>query len=342
MTTGTFVNRFTERIHKLYDKEILPRYFKAPIFGLWELTNKCNLSCVHCYYNANSSLVEELSTVEAVNVAKQLGELKVFEVYLSGGEPLLRDDWETIISRLREEEIQVGIITNGTQIDKKAAKTLSDLKVKWVQISIDGSTAPIHDRVRGLNGGWERSVQALQHLKNEGVRTHVSFVPSNLNYFDVGKVIDLCVSMGIEYFVTDMLVLTGRAALNFSSIILDQEQYTEFFDLLESSAKKHGDKITIIAPSPEKEVLKTYLAVRSATPNLWCIITPEGHLRLDLLLPFTYGDLRKQKICQIWWDFLKDGWQRPEVKSFMAKYEHMDDLAKEDKIPYVCGDIHYE
>lgn len=343
MSEPTFTNSFTQRIETLNKKEILPKYFKAPIFGLWELTNKCNLSCVHCYYNANSkSSTEEFSTSEALEIARQLGELGVFEVYLTGGEALLRDDWAQIVSKLREYDTQIGIITNGTKVDEAAAKEIARLKVKWVQISIDGSKAEIHEKARGLAGSWEKSIAAVKYLKSNGVRVHVSFVPSSVNYFDVGNVIRLCAEMDLEYFVTDMLVLTGRAALNSASIALSDKQYTEFFKSLDESAKKYSDKMTIIAPSPEKQVLKTYLSVRSAAPNIWCIITPEAALRLDLLLPFTYGNLRKQSIKQIWDEYLKEGWNRPEVISFIKKYEQMKDLIAERTIPYVTEDIHYE
>lgn len=339
----TFTSSFTQRIDRLNKKEILPEYFKAPIFGLWELTNKCNLSCAHCYYNANSKTsIAEFSTGEALGIARQLGEMGVFEVYLTGGEALLRDDWPQIIAKLREYDIQVGIITNGTKVDEAAAEKIAQLKVKWVQISIDGSKPEIHEKARGLAGSWEKSVAAVKYLQSKGVRVHVSFVPSSVNYFDVGNVIKLCASWGLEYFVTDMLVLTGRAALNFSSITLNDKQYVEFFKSLDEAAKKYSDKLTIIAPSPEKQVLKTYLSVRSAAPNIWCIITPEATLRLDLLLPFTYGDLRKERIKEIWDKYLREGWKRQEVLSFIKKYEQMKDLIAERTIPYVAEDIHYE
>jgi len=343
MPEPTFTSSFIQRIEALNAKEILPKYFKTPIFGLWELTNKCNLSCVHCYYNANSKASSaEFSAEEAIGIARQLGEMGVFEVYLTGGEALLRDDWPLIVGKLREYDIQVGIITNGTKVDEEAAEKIAQLKVKWVQISIDGSTPEIHEKARGLAGSWEKSVAAVKYLKDRGVRVHVSFVPSSVNYFDVGNVIKLCAQMGLEYFVTDMLVLTGRAALNFSSITLNDKQYAEFFKSLDEAAKKYSAKMTIIAPSPEKQVLKTYLSVRSAAPNIWCIITPEATLRLDLLLPFTYGNLRKQTIRQIWDDYLREGWKRPEVLSFIKKYEQMKDLIEERTIPYVSEDLHYE
>lgn len=341
MEKASFVSQFQERIDRLYQDKILPEYFRAPIFVLWELTDRCNLSCVHCYYNSNRKAEsEELSTRQAFAIIDQLSEMKVFEAYLSGGEAMLREDWPLLIRRLRENNIQVGIISNGTRIDEKAAKELAGLKVKWVQISIDGATPEVHDKVRGLAGGWQKSVDAIRYLRQNNIRTHVSFVPTRINFRDLKEVIGLCVKMGLDYFVTDMLVLTGRAALNFDNVKLGPDDYTEFYALLEEAAKTYRDKITIIAPSREKETLKTYVKTRSATPNIWCIITPQGTCRLDLLLPFTYGDLKTQKLERVWNDFLKEGWKRPEVIEFMESLNMMSDLVNSQNIPYVASDIH--
>lgn len=337
-----FVAQFQERINRLYQDRILPRYFRSPVFVLWELTDRCNLSCIHCYYNSNRRIDGELTTQQALNIIEQMAKMKVFEAYLTGGEALLRDDWPILIKSLREKNIQVGIITNGTQIDSRVAKKLAGLKVKWVQISIDGANPAVHDKVRGLAGGWQKSIDAIRYLRENKVRTHVSFVPTSLNFRDVKNVIALCAKMGLEYFVTDMLVLTGRAAMNFANVRLNTKEYDEFFGLLEEAASAYRDKLIIIAPSREKEALKTYVRTRSAAPNIWCIINPQGACRLDLLLPFTYGDLKTQKIEFVWDNFLKEGWNRPEVVEFINTLNRMSDLVNSQTVPYVSDDIHYQ
>lgn len=341
MENTSFLVQFQERVKRLYEAKILPKYFKAPVFILWELTDKCNLSCIHCYYNSNRPTADgELTTSQALNIIEQLAKMKVFEVYLTGGEALLREDWPILIKEIKKNRMEVGIISNGTQIDKGIAKQLAEFKVKWVQISIDGASPAVHDKVRGLSGGWQKSINAIRYLKQNSIRTHVSFVPTKINFRDVKSVIALCVEMGLEYFVTDMLVLTGRAALNFDDVRLNPKEYDEFYAILEEAAKLYADKLTIIAPSREKETLKTYVKSRCATPNIWCIITPQGTCRLDLLLPFTYGDLKTQSLEYIWNIFLRQGWERPEVVEFINSLNMMQDLVNNKIIPYVSNDIH--
>lgn len=340
LSNTSFVVQFQERIDRLRHDGILPRYFRAPIFVLWELTGRCNLKCIHCYYNSNRHVDGELTTPQALGLIEQMAKLRVFEVYLTGGEALMREDWPLLIETLRRAKIQVGLITNGTFIDAAAAKKLADMGVKWVQISLDGASAPVHDRVRGVAGGWQASVDAIRLLKERGIRTHVSFVPTRINFRDVNRVIALCVEMGLPYFVTDLLVLTGRAALNSGDVTLSHAEYDEFYGLLEEAAAAYAGKLTIIAPSREKETLKTYVRTRSATPNIWCIVTPQGACRLDLLLPYTFGDLKTQTLEWVWSSFLREGWERPEVAEFINSLTTMSDLVANPMIPYVARDIH--
>lgn len=337
-----FLSEFYRRVDGLYSRGVLPVYFKAPIFCLWEITDRCNLSCVHCFYNANQRSDSELSTAEALKVIEQLSAMGVFEVYLIGGEPLLRDDWRLLVKSLRDNNIQVGIISNGTMIDRGTAAQLSELKVKWVQVSIDGASAKVHDSVRGVRGAWEKSLEAVRCLKTAGVRTYVSFVPTKLNFRDVKSVIGICVDLGLDYFLTDMLVLTGRAALNYDKIGLTAGEYAEFFALLEEAAGVYADKIVINAPTKEKETVQVYVKSRASLPNFWCIITPKGMCRLDLLVSYTYGDLRKQSLQDIWDKFIRDGWQRPEVEKFIDSLSLMSDFVKSSYLPYVSEEVHYE
>lgn len=336
-----FLAEFSRKISTFYEKGILPAHFKAPIFCLWEITEKCNLSCVHCFYNANRHLENELTTEESLNVIKQLSAMGVFEVYLIGGEPLLRKDWPVLVKNLRDNRIQVGIISNGTLIDKETAGELSKLKVKWVQVSIDGASPEVHDKVRGLPEAWKKSIESIRYLKEENIRTYVSFVPTKINFRDVKNVVGLCVEMGLDYFLTDMLVLTGRAAINFDEVGLSSGEYSEFFTLLEEAADKYGEKIIINAPTKEKETLQVYVKSRASIPNYWCIITPRGNCRLDILIPFTYGNLREQSLQSIWDNFLQDGWKRPEVVNFINNLSLMSDLIKAPHLPYVSEDIHH-
>ena len=92
---------------------VLQRLGYRPRFCVWELTLRCNMRCAHCGSAAGMPRENELTTEEAVDLAKQLGALGCERLTLLGGEPLLRKDWEILTKALQDAGVRVNIITNG-------------------------------------------------------------------------------------------------------------------------------------------------------------------------------------------------------------------------------------
>jgi hypothetical protein len=82
-------------------------------YAVWELTLRCPLACEHCGSRAGSARPDELSTTEALDVVRQLSEVGITEVTLSGGEPFLRRDWPEIARALADRGILCSLITGG-------------------------------------------------------------------------------------------------------------------------------------------------------------------------------------------------------------------------------------
>src|SRR5690348_741536 len=72
-----------------------------PLYAVWEVTLRCDLSCRHCSSRAGRARPDELTTAEALNLVEQLADLGVLEVTLIGGEAYLREDWTEIIAAIR-------------------------------------------------------------------------------------------------------------------------------------------------------------------------------------------------------------------------------------------------
>jgi len=128
------------------------------VIAIWNLTNRCNLYCKHCYSMANSDPSEELSLREIADLAEQLAEEDVRFVILSGGEPLLREDIYEIADLLRSLGMKTYLSTNGLLITPQNVGRIRK-SFDYVGISIDG-TPEIHDSFRGRKHAFETSVQA--------------------------------------------------------------------------------------------------------------------------------------------------------------------------------------
>ncbi|MDR1186076.1 MAG: mycofactocin radical SAM maturase, partial [Bifidobacteriaceae bacterium] len=139
----------------------------APICLSWEWTYSCNLNCVHCLSASGRRDPAELRTAECLRVMDQLAEMKVFYVNVGGGEPMVRPDFWELMQGAVARGIGVKFSTNGTRLGLPEARRLAAMRHVDVQVSLDGATAPVNDRLRGA-GSFDRALAALDALALAG------------------------------------------------------------------------------------------------------------------------------------------------------------------------------
>ncbi len=181
----------------------------APLFVVWNFTNRCNLRCRHCYQNAGSPLPNELNTAEAIRVVKELSDFDVPSIAFAGGEPLIRRDFFTVAEYARECGMYVSVATNGVLISREVAKRLSKI-VHYVEVSIDGSTPELHDAFRGVRGSWDRAIAAVNYLVDEGVTVGIATTATRSNLAEVYEIIDLAEQLNADFFICFNFIPTGR------------------------------------------------------------------------------------------------------------------------------------
>src|SRR3978361_1606640 len=135
----------------------------APICLTWELTYACNLSCVHCLSSSGRRDPRELTTAQCEAVIDELQAMQVFYVNIGGGEPTVRPDFWHLLDYAVRHRVGVKFSTNGIKLDRKRAAQVAATDYVDVQISLDGATAEVNDRVRG-EGSFATAVRALENL----------------------------------------------------------------------------------------------------------------------------------------------------------------------------------
>ena len=138
----------------------------------WNLTRRCNLACAHCYIAAGSwhAADGELPTDDCLRVVDEIlavnpGVLLI----LSGGEPLLRDDLETIAARAARGGATVVVGTNGTRLDGARIASLQAAGVRGVAVSLDSLDPVYHDRFRHGEGALGDTLAAIPRLRAAGL-----------------------------------------------------------------------------------------------------------------------------------------------------------------------------
>ncbi|GAA5056786.1 mycofactocin radical SAM maturase [Thermocatellispora tengchongensis] len=163
----------------------------APICLTWELTYACNLSCVHCLSSSGRRDSRELTTAQCEAVIDELQAMQVFYVNIGGGEPTVRPDFWHLLEYAVAHRVGVKFSTNGVRITPERARALAGMDYVDVQVSLDGATAEVNDRVRGA-GSYATAIRALDNLAEAGfadAKLSVVMTRENVSQLDAFKAI---------------------------------------------------------------------------------------------------------------------------------------------------------
>jgi len=179
---------------------------------VWNLTSRCNLSCEHCYISAEDRAYrDELTNQEARAFIADVAEMQCPVLLFSGGEPLVRPDWAELAAFATDRGLRPVLSTNGTLITPNVARTLHDVGMQYIGVSIDG-LPDTHDRFRGRKGAFAEAVAGIRNAAAAGLRTGVRFTAHAENAAELPELLDLVAAEGIPRFCLYHLVYAGRGA----------------------------------------------------------------------------------------------------------------------------------
>jgi len=134
------------------------------------LTNRCSFRCWHCYNAGRSEEDIPLDTLRGL--AKELGDLGAVCITLTGGEPMLRQDLEEIVSSF-DERFYLSLGTTGIGLNETRAAHLKEKGLFAVGISLDSEDAAEHDRLRGTPGAFQIALTALRLCRQAGLYSYI-------------------------------------------------------------------------------------------------------------------------------------------------------------------------
>ena len=167
---------------------------RVPFSGSLALTHRCNLGCIHCYAQENpvgAAGPAELGTGQWLKIIAEIKEAGCLFLLLTGGEPLLRDDFPEIYSFARKNGFLVTVFTNGTLVSERILNLFRELPPRLVEVSLYGASAATHDRITGVAGSFARTLQGIEALLAAGVQVRLKSVLMTLNDEDFPAIEEL-------------------------------------------------------------------------------------------------------------------------------------------------------
>jgi len=287
--------------------------------AIWNFTNRCNLTCRHCYSYADPNSKDFLSTQMILDTIPELTKAGVKFVIFSGGEPLIRRDIFEIAKSMREAGIITYLSTNGLYISEKNVKKIIET-FNYIGISIDG-IGKIHDEFRGLDGAFDRSIEAIKLIQANGGSAGVRFTLTKETQDSFYDIFELAEKIDVNKIYISHLVYSGRGLDNLK-IDITKEQRREFVKFIIQKAFEYyenGKDIDIVTGNMEmdsiifiEEFAKRYPKHRekliqklkkwggnSAGRNL-VNINHLGDVKPDPFFPFVIGNITQKPFSQIW------------------------------------------
>lgn len=188
-----------------------PQRLIAPFMVVWDFTKQCNLKCKHCYANASPyPAPDELTLDEKLNIVDQLDEAGVAGLSFSGGEPLANKDFWKVAEYAASKGFYIAVATNGTLITEKVAKRLKEVGVRYVEVSLDGPNAEIHDKFRGVDGAFEKAIKGIEYARDAGLSTGIATTITHYNLDNLPEMIELGRKLKVDRFIVFNFIPTGR------------------------------------------------------------------------------------------------------------------------------------
>lgn len=283
-----------------------------PSIAVWEITMGCNMRCKHCGSSCTSSLPGELTTDEALDLCQQLASIGIEVITISGGEPLLRTDWDKIATCLTSLGIQPLIISNGSLVDEDVIKKVKDSGVASFGISVDG-LHDTHDYMR-CAGSFEGILKALRMLADNGIHTSVVTTVNKRNISELAKMKNILIEYGVQSWQLQLATPMGSFSNHKDELMIEPRQVKDIVDF----AHEIQDEIVVYLGDciGHYSVAEHEVRRKNATDEnaVWqgC---PAGKYSLGILhngdivgcnsirsSDFVEGNIREKTLHQIWSD----------------------------------------
>ena len=281
-----------------------------PFLISWNITKRCNLKCRHCYLDA-SELEHgngELSTSNAKRVIDEVTAVNPQAMLIfTGGEPLLRDDCFDLFSYAAKKGLMVVLGTNGTLIDAQTVEKMIESGVKGIGISLDSIGPSYHDRFRGVEGAWEKTIAGMGILKKYNLDFQIQVTVTKDNYSEIPDIIEFAYKKGARAANIFFLVCTGRGQ---EMTDITPKQYEETLTYLVKAEKDYEGRMMVrarCAPhflriahklNPESQLLKGATSGCIAGTGYFRI-TPKGDVTACPYMPAKVGNLMEASLSQI-------------------------------------------
>ncbi len=312
----------------------------------WEVTRRCNLSCVHCRAAAENHVYHnELDTKACFHLLDDIKQVGEPIIILTGGEPLLREDIFDIAAHGTKIGLKMVMAPNGTLITEEKAVRMKESGIKRISISLDGSTKQSHDLFRGVAGAFDGAMNGIEKAKKAGIPFQINTTITKTNLKEIPAILTLAQDLGAIAHHIFLLVPTGRGkyivdqaidAVEYENTLnwfYDQRKKTKlqlkatcaphYYRILRQRAKQDNEKVNFKTFGLDA-VTRGCLAGTG-----FCFISHTGRIQTCGFLDVKCGDVTETSF--------KDVWENSPVFKKLRDFNNLQGKCGICEYKQVCG-----
>ena len=292
----------------------------APKWIAWEVTRRCNLSCVHC--RSSSDLIAQnhpdVSFDEAKAILDTIAAYASPVVVLSGGEPLLRNDIFDIARYGTGLGFRMCMATNGCLVTEDICKEIKAADIKMISLSLDGARAETHDNFRNQAGAFAGTMNAIELFRKHGIPFLVNSSFTQRNSKEIPEIYRLVKGLGATAWYMFMIVPTGRGE-GIMEELIPADVYDEILEwhyrteqeenelLMRPTCAPHYYRITRQLAKEDGERYQ-HRSLKFSTGGskgclagqLICLIDVDGEVLPCSYFPKSAGNIKRSSLKDIW------------------------------------------
>lgn len=202
-----------------------------------ELTDCCNLRCLHCGSSCSAGNRGFLDTEQTVQIVRAAAEYEPrVHICLSGGEPMLHPGLPEITAQLKESGVFWSMVSNATLIDAKAARNLKENNIYSVSVSLDGREAD-HNRMRQSPHAYSQAIRGIRCLRDEGIKVQITTVITKRTLGEMDAIFDIVKTLDAASWKLINVEPIGRA-VGKEDMLLGPEEYRTLLYYLRERRKE--------------------------------------------------------------------------------------------------------
>lgn len=305
------------------------KILKGPLQIQFDITNKCNFRCLHCYNKSGENFVcnNELTDKEILRFIKDVKELRPFNICFCGGEPLLKINLLLKATKILKDVVpNISIVTNGYLLTEEMLLNLIDAGINRIQISLDGNSKEVHELLRQKEGSFFKAINAIKLCLNHKSRLKeivVCFSPTSFNIKDFPFVVERVFSMGIYGVRVQPLMISGRGKENESFINPKPYQYQYLLNEINRLREIYG-----IARIEWGDPVDHVIRFRSYLSDVCTNITVQanGDIVATPYIPIRFGNIKRHSIVDYWKSGLASIWKNNVLQDYAKHINVLSDI----------------